>query len=143
MAKLTPMAPDSAGFKVLIKLYNLGGKAPATALSEVLQPEFRSAARFSQVATYPLHERGLVRVAMRKGIEWLTITNEGSLMVRRHIASLPEQRLIAMPMKPLDVKKFMSWGQGRPGALDYRAIPSRMGDKRVPYVQEVVEAGGK
>ena len=143
MAKLTPMAPDSAGFKVLLKLYNLGGKAPISALMGELRPEFQTLLRFDQVAADPLHKRGLVKIVTRKDGEWLTITQEGNLMARRHLASLPDQRPpVALP-KPLDVKKFLSWGQGRPGALDYRSIPSLMGGERVPFVRGGVEAEGK
>jgi hypothetical protein len=135
MAKLIPMAPDSAGSKVLLKLYHLGGKAPISSLMGELRPEFQTALRFDQVATDPLRKRGLVKVVMRNDGDWLMITKEGSLMARQHVASLPEQRKSVASPKPLDVKKFMSWGQTRPGALDYRAIPSRMGNERIPFVR--------
>lgn len=138
MAKITPMAPDSAGFKVLIKLYHLGGRASVAQLMEALWTEFRSAPRFEQIVTRPLFERGLVKVT-HKGGERLIITNEGSLMVRQYQASIPVHRAQSMSSGALDAKKWMRWGEGRPGALDYREMPSLMGGERVPFRGEKEE----
>ena len=134
MAKITPMAPDSAGFKVLVRLYHLGGKAPVSQLIESLWTEFRSTERFERLVTVPLLERGLVKRAVKRKGDVLSITLEGSLMVRRYQASLPAPKAQPVPATgALDVKKFLSWGQSRPGALDYREMPSLMGGERVPF----------
>lgn len=133
MAKITPMAPDSAGFKVLVRLYHLGGRASVPDLMETLWTEFRSAPRFEQIVTRPLVERGLVRKVIRQKVERLAITNEGSLMVRQYQASLPVQRTPAATAGMLDANKHLRWGNTRPGALDYREIPSLMGGERVPF----------
>lgn len=136
MAKITPMAPDSAGFKVLVRLYHLGGKAPVSQLIESLWTEFRSTERFERLVTVPLLERGLVKRAVKRKGDVLSITNEGSLVVRRYQASLPAAKTTPLASGgTLDVKKYLSWGQGRPGALDYREMPSMMGGERVPFRQ--------
>jgi hypothetical protein len=136
MAKLNAMAPDSAGFKVLMRLYQLDGKATVTQLTEALWSEFRSAPRFHQIAAKPLTLRGLARLVKRKTGECLEITKEGRLMVENYKSLLPGPRTVAAQPAALNVNKYLQWGQGRPGALDYRSFPSVMGGERVPFAKD-------
>ncbi|WP_136419956.1 hypothetical protein [Herbaspirillum sp. ST 5-3] len=139
MAKLNAMAPDSAGFKVLMRLYQLGGKATIAQLVDALWTEFRSTPRFHQIASKPLLERGLAHLAKRKTGETLEITKEGRLLVERYQSLLPRPRTGTATPPALDVKKHLSFGQGRPGALDYRNMPSVMGGERVPFRRDEEE----
>lgn len=132
MAKLNAMAPDSAGFKVLIKLYQMGGTATVAQLTETLWTEFRSVPRFHQVATTPLSMRGWVQLKKGKGGEKLVITKEGRLMVENYQSLLPRPREAEVKMKPLNPAN-LRWGGMRPGALDYREMPSLMAGERVPF----------
>jgi hypothetical protein len=134
MAKLNAMAPDSAGFKVLMRLYQLDGKATIAQLVEALWTEFRSTPRFHQIAAKPLTLRGLARLVKTKTGERLEITKEGRLMVENYKSLLPREREASLPAGTLNVKKHLTWGEGRPGALDYRAMPSLMAGERVPYL---------
>lgn len=133
MAKLNAMAPDSAGFKVLMRLYELGGKATIAQLIETLWTEFRSTPRFHQIATKPLAERGLAMLRTTKKSESLEITPEGSLLVQRYTSMLPRRREGSLSSGELNVQKHLRWGDTRPGALDYRSKPSMMGGERVPF----------
>jgi hypothetical protein len=133
MAKISPMAPDSAGFKVLVRLHDLGGTASVTELIEALWADFRHKSRFHKVATLPLAERGLVVDQEEAG---LVITAEGRMMVESYKRRLPAAKSAPCMPAPLNPAKVMAWGQTRPGALDYRSIPSMMGGERVPYAQD-------
>lgn len=137
MAKMNAMAPDSAGFKVLMRLYQLGGTASIGQLTEALWTEFRSAPRFHQIAAKPLTLRGLVRLIKGKTGERLEITKEGRLMVENYKSLLPSHREVVVKTNALNVAKYLQWGQGRPGALDYRSIPSVMAGERVPFSDTV------
>lgn len=129
MAKLNSLAPDSAGFKVLSRLYDLGGKAFTSQLIDVLWGGYRSPKQFAQVASKPLTERGLVLLGKRDNMR---ITAEGRLLVESYRRFVPVPRVVE-PFKPLDVAKHMRWGDTRPGALDYRLAPSLMGGVHVPF----------
>jgi hypothetical protein len=133
LAKLNAMAPDSAGFKVLMRLYQLGGSATVGQLTEALWAEFRSAPRFHQIAAKPLTLRGLAQLTKDKAGERLAITREGRLTVENYKSLLPTHREVVASEGSLDPKKHLRFGEGRPGALDYRNIPSVMGDQRVPF----------
>lgn len=130
MAKLTPMAPDSAGFKVLARLYDLGGTAFISQLIEVLWGGYRSPKQFAQVAAKPLTERGLVVLGKR---DKMRITPEGRLLVDSYRRMVPAPRTAVREFKPLNVAKHFNWGETRPGALDYRQAPSLMGGAQVPF----------
>lgn len=130
MAKITPMAPDSAAFKVLSRLYDLEGTAFISQLTEVLWAEYRSPTRFAQLVTKPLTLRGLVAAGQRGA---MMMTDEGRLLVETYRRSVAAPRTVPMNTKPLDLSKHMRWGETRPGALDYRKAPSLMGGVYVPY----------
>lgn len=130
MAKLNSLAPDSAGFKVLMRLHQCGGAAPIHILAEALWTGFRSASRFHQIAGVPLLNLGLVTIRKNGNVY---ITPEGQLLIENYKSRLPAQRQAAPMTGAMNTAKFLTWGQGRPGALDYRSIPSVMGDERVPY----------
>lgn len=129
MAKITPMAPDSAAFKVLSRLYDLEGTAFISQLIEVLWGGSRSPKQFAQVASKPLIERGLATLGKR---DTMRITAEGRMLVESYRRLVPAPRAAAH-FKPLDLSKHMRWEETRPGALDYRKAPSLMGGVYVPY----------
>jgi len=137
MAKLIPLAPDSAGFKVLSRLYDLNGTAFVAQLAQVLWAEFRTAKRFEQVVTVPLTMRGLVTLGKRNVLH---ITAEGRLTIESYRRSMPTPRVAHLHGRPLDVAKHCRFEETRPGALEYRDKPSIMGGARVPYCSP---AGGK
>lgn len=130
MAKLIPLAPDSAGFKVLSRLYDLNGKATVAQLSEVLWAEFRSKNRFWQIATVPLMSRGLAGAPNAAGS--LTITPEGRLLVEAYRRTITAPRVAPADTGALD-PRHCRFGDTRPGALDYRDKPSLMSGQRVPF----------
>ena len=130
MAKLTAMAPDSAGFKVLMRLYQLGGVATVRELTDTLWTEFRSAQRFHQIAGKPLTTRGLVRMLEDDRVG---LTAEGRLMVESYKSLLPRQREAASPSSVLNLAKHFQYAERRPGSHGYREIPSVMGADRVRF----------
>ncbi|RJG06263.1 hypothetical protein D3870_09785 [Noviherbaspirillum cavernae] len=130
MAKMTPMAPDSAGFKVLSRLYDLNGVAPILQLRNILFGGFRSPKQFEQVAMVPLTMRGLVKLGKR---DTMMITAEGRVLVEAYRRSMPTPRVVSVNTKPLDLAKHYSVDAKRAGSMDYRTYPSVMGDERVPY----------
>jgi hypothetical protein len=129
VAKLNMMAPDSAGFKVLLRLYELGGTAGLAELMPVIWSDMRSPERFQKVAGMPLVERGFVT----SEADALHLTPEGRSMVERYCSLLPRKREQGYVMKPLDIKRHMRPAPVRSGALDYREIPSLMSGDRVPF----------
>ena len=143
MAKLTPMAPDSAGFQTLLRLYDAGGKRSLEALASQMWTGFQSAPRFHQVAVGPLCERGLARMIKDKQGQYLVITAEGRLMVMRYKMQQPAVTEAYKPgFKPLNTAKH-GYTERRPGAHDYRKLPSVMGCERVPFHGQPDEAPGK
>jgi len=129
MAKLIPLAPDSAGFKVLSRLYDLNGTAFISQLTDVLWVDFRSPKRFEQVVTVPLTMRGLVTLGK---IDTMRIAPEGRLLVETYRRTLSKPREVRIDTGPLD-PRYCRFGDTRPGALEYRDKPSLMGGKPVPY----------
>jgi len=143
MAKITPMAPDSAGFQTLLRLYDAGGKRSVEFLTAELWSDFRSPARFHKIAGQPLLERGWVKLQSTQRGDFMHITAEGRLIVQRHRLNMPTTAAAPSSIfKPLKAAVFR-YEERRPGSHDYRKMPSVMGGERVPYHAGPDEAPGK
>jgi hypothetical protein len=129
MAKLIPLAPDSAGFKVLSRLYDLGGVAFVEQLTEVLCVDFRSAKCFEQIVVIPLTMRGLITLGKTNVMR---ATAEGRLLIDAYRRTITGPRVLRSDAGQLD-PRHCQFGDTRPGALDYRDIPSLMSGRRVPF----------
>lgn len=139
MAKMIPLAPDSVGFKVLLRLRELGGKATIGDLLLVLWKESRELEYFKQTALGPLLDRRFVTTKGR----FISMTAEGALYLEHHIKTTAAPRVTENMASTLNLQKHIRPIVGRPGAFDYRNIPSLMGGKRVPYyVQSTHSAAG-
>lgn len=134
MAKITPMAPDSAGFQTLLRLFDAGGKRSVDTLTAELWTDFRSPSRFHQIAGQPLIERGWAKLeSTPKRGDFMVITPEGRLVAARYRMNQPTTAAApASVFKPLKAAVF-AYEERRPGSHDYRKMPSLMGGVRVPY----------
>ena len=96
-----------------------------------------SASRFEIDVVYYLVNSGMVTVRSSAygitaaGLKWLGTASQGDAK-----PSTPAQ--VAGPRyvpekRPLSVANMARLSMARPGSFDYAAIPSRMGDQRVPH----------
>lgn len=131
MAKVLGVTPDSAAFKVLMRLYERNGSVPVVELMDTLWSQYRTTDKFLRTVVQPLEERGLADFDTKTAI--MTITSEGRLMVESYRRRLPATREQTKPVAVYNPAKHFNWGQTRPGALDYRKAPSLMGGERVPF----------
>ncbi|TCS37469.1 hypothetical protein EDC30_104273 [Paucimonas lemoignei] len=122
-------------FDALERVHSLGGKASIHQLLAAVNSNFRSPTRLDKLAIQPLALLGFV-TRLKTGIQ---ITPAGQVFIESNAAKssigakvLPSQP--APPTKPLhSASAFDVIEARRPGALDYRNIPSLMGGVRVPY----------
>jgi hypothetical protein len=126
---------DSQGYRALEQLHKLGGEAHITTW-------MKAAGWTGSIAVFDREIVGALlrfQVVTRPGAQ-LVLTDSG----REHLGvgaaapapaptqDIPLTRYVA-PMRPLSAKHRPGVRPMRPGALDYRDIPSRMGDKLIPH----------
>lgn len=137
MAKFTPLAPDSAPFKILMRLRDMGGRSTQTELIPKMWGDFTNTKRFKKVALVPLMERGLITVSSRL----VAMTPEGQLFAEHNSALITARRASPNMASTLNLQKYGRPPERRPGAYDYREMPSLIGEKRVPFVKSDANYG--
>lgn len=137
--------PESAAHKVMCRLVDLGGKATTPQLLAVLGAEYHSVVRFNSQVTDQVILYSLATVVDGHFTATLKGKNMVALHAGRHLPPAAKYvgkvatARVAPKERPLNVGKHFTQSIIRDGALDYRSIPSLMGNQRVLPNGEVVE----
>lgn len=126
---------DSQGYRALEQLHKLGGEAHITALMNAVKWP-GSITMFDREIVGPLLR---YQVATRPGTR-LVLTDSGRVFLGLAVATpapapspdIPLTRYVA-PMRPLSARHIARVAVMRAGALDYRDIPSRVGDMNIAH----------
>jgi len=123
----------SRAYLALVELHKAGG--------QINVPDFMTAAgwaesegQFDRIVIKPLAH---FRLAFRRG-NLLVLTDSGLAFLGAAGAVPMSEPVVAPPasayvMRPLSTRNMPRPSVMRPGALDYREIPSRMGDLCIPH----------
>lgn len=131
MSKMKPPVPGSGSYLALVHLEKMGGIATIESLMlQLLWTE--TPGQFQRLVIGPVDRRGLV---LRRD-EQLRLTHVGAKLLNpaADVSSLaaPAGSYIP-PMRPLSSVNRPRFAILRPGALDYRGIPSRLADQQVAF----------
>lgn len=110
-------------------LCGMGGQATVEVLRAAILSQFGSSGRFKQLVESPLLRRQYIRTIGTA----LAVTETGRAWLRGLESAVAER---VPTMKPL---RQLQTGPIRPGAMDFRDIPSLMGGVRVPYHGKAIE----
>lgn len=127
---------DSQGYRALEKLHKLGGQADSAAL-------MCAAGWTGSVSLFDLEIVGSLlryQVVTKRGTQLVLATSGYAFLGVAPVAPVageqtpdtPMGRYVP-PMRGLSSKYMPRLAVIRPGALDYRAIPSLFGDQRIPH----------
>lgn len=131
MSKMKPPVPGSGSYLALVHLDKMGGIATIENLMlQLLWTE--TPGQFQRLVIGPLDRRGLV---VRRD-EQLSLTVVGAKLLNpaADVSALaaPAGSFVA-PARPLSSKHRPRLMVLRPGALDYRGIPSRLANQEVAF----------
>jgi len=135
MSKISGPRSDSSAYWALARLYALGGKATVPQLISCVRDGTRNRKRFGQQVEQPL----LVHKFMTIKGDAVAITALGRKFVEACDKLAKAEAAVQVPVevkppKPaLNLSKHFAGGPRRDGAMDYRDIPSLMGETRVPF----------
>lgn len=138
MSLARPPRRGTPAFDALERVHALGGNASIPQLLAAVSSHFRSPARLDKLAIQPLTRIGYI-TRMKSGIQ-ITAAGQAfidSSVMKASTASLPAP--VVRRMRSMSV--FAVIEERRPGALDYRDIPSLMGGVRVPYRSSCKSSG--
>lgn len=131
MSKMKPPVPGSGSYLALVHLEKMGGTATiAGLLLQLLWAE--TPGKFQRLVIGPLERRGLV---LRRD-EQLSLTAVGAKLLNpaadASALAAPAGSFVP-PARPLSSRNRPRVAILRPGALDYRGIPSRLADQQVAF----------
>jgi len=131
MSKMKPPAPGSGSYLALMHLEKMGGVATIESLMlQLLWPE--TPGQFQRLVIGPLDRRGLV---VRRD-EQLSLTAVGVKFLNPTVnvtaLAKPDGSFVP-PARPLSSRHRPRVAILRPGALDYRGIPSRLANQEVAF----------
>lgn len=122
-------------FITLTRLHALGGSAAVTHLAAGLHGKFNSITRLDREVIRPLIDIGFIK-SVKAGV---SLTPAGREYVESDAAPTSsgyvktKAVVQTVEVKSLDLSKHMRVEERRPGALDYRQVPSLIGGQRVPF----------
>jgi hypothetical protein len=116
----------------LLHLQRMGGKAsPADLMTQLVWDG--SLARFQKLIIKPLEHERLV---MRRD-DLVTLTSRGATFLAPSTAA-PAASAYVAPHRPLQARPRPAALSLRPGATDYRSIPSRIGEQIIAHGEKAV-----
>jgi hypothetical protein len=123
----------SRAYLALVELHKAGGQVEAADFMKAAGWT-ASPGRFDQMVVKPLER---FRLVFRRGT--LLVLSDGGLAFLGAAGAVPMPEPVVTPaagtyvMRPLAARNMPRLPVMRPGALDYREIPSRMGDLCIPH----------
>jgi hypothetical protein len=123
----------SRAYLALVELQKAGGKVDAADFMKAAG-WVESAGHFERMIVKPLEH---FRLVFRRG-SMLVLTDSG-LAFLGAAGAVPMPEAVVTPpasaygMRPLSARNMPRMAVIRPGSLDYREIPSRMGDLYIPH----------
>jgi hypothetical protein len=125
--------PGTRAYLALVMLHKVGGQADTADFMKAAS-WVDSARHFERVVVQPLEH---FRLMFRRG-GMLVLTDSGlAFLGAAGAVPMPEAPVTpsagAYVMRPLSARNMPRMAVIRPGALDYREIPSRMGDLFIPH----------
>lgn len=131
MSKMKPPVPGSGSYLALVHLEKMGGVATIESLMlQLLWTE--TPGQFQRLVIGPLDRRGLVLCRD----EQLSLTAVGTKLLNPaadvSAMAAPAGSFVS-PARPLTSRHRPRVAILRPGALDYRGIPSRLADQQVAF----------
>jgi hypothetical protein len=140
MANYLPLALDGAPFRILHKLYLADDQSATLAqLEKILMNLVGSAAGFRKFVLEPLIRRDFIALK-RHSLFQITDAGRRAIEVYPSLVPATASKNDPAPLTSFSFVAFYSNIPNRPGAFDYRDIPSLIGDERVPYRWKNVEA---
>lgn len=123
----------SRAYLALVGLHKAGGQVNAADFMKAADWA-ASPAHFDRMVVKPLEH---FRLMFRRG-DLLVLSDSGlAFLGAAGVVPMPEQVTAPAPcayqMRPLAVRNMPRLAVMRPGALDYREIPSRIGDLCIPH----------
>lgn len=118
----------SGAYTALQHLQRMGGQASPTDLMTQLVWQ-GTLARFLQQIVKPLERERLV---LQSTSDLVTLTSRGATFLNPPNAA-PAPSAYVAPIRPLQTRPRPAALSLRPGATDYRSIPSRIGDQVIAH----------